>query len=187
MMKKIIFNLLIISVLILSSCSQNSKVYSTDYREGIVSIESKDILLNVFENKKFKQYKLIFNGKELIKQFVKENPDYNHTEWEDRLINGTVSRDKPLGKYIKFKTKKFGDIEIEQFDKIEIDDHTEIYSCSSKLKIKSKKLSKEIIIKNSGLIDFTIIKNNNKNYLFVLQGTQGSGSFSSIVDIYKLD
>jgi hypothetical protein len=30
------------------------------------------------------------------------------------------------------------------------------------------------------------LKNKDKNYLLILQGEAGSGSFSSIVDIYKL-
>lgn len=189
-MNKIIFNLLLISIFILCNCTPNTKVYSTGYEKGIISIESKDILLNIIENHKFKQYKLIFTGKELIREFIKEitSDQYSPLGWEQQLIDGTIGRNNPPGKYIKFKTKKIGEIEIEQFDKIEFKRiyHDKIPSCVSKLRIKLKNSTKEIIIKDSHLMDYTIIKNNNKNYLFVLQGTQGSGSFSSIIDIYKL-
>ncbi len=182
--------ILLVFLLIVCSCSQNSKVYSTGYAKGIVSIESKDILLNIIENDKFKQYKLIFTGKELIREFIKEitSDQYNRWEWEQQLMGGTISRYNLPGKYIKFKTKKIDEIEIEQFDKIEIEriDDTKFYTCVSKLRIKLKNSIKEIIIKNSHLMDYTVIKKDNKNYLFVLQGTQGSRSFASIVDIYKL-
>jgi hypothetical protein len=188
-MNKIIFNLLLISVLILSSCSQNTKVYS-NYYYGVVNIESNNILLNIFENKKYVQYKLIFNGKDLVKQFVKEitedEYDYSYQKWGQQLTKNILYSGNPYSKeppkeYLKILAKKIDDIEIEQFDRAEND------ICISLIQIKIKNKLDKIIIKNTNIFDFTVIKTNNKNYLVILQGAEGSGSFSSIVDIYKLN
>lgn len=190
-----IYLIILVSLVIVCGCSliKNSPVYSTYYREGIIDIESSNIILNIYENKKYLQYKLIFDGRKLVKKIAKEisKEEYydSYKKWEQQLINNADHFSSlPKGEYFKTLTKKFGNIEIEQYDKVGYKQLKNIQyeTWGSKIEIKMQKKSRTIILKEANIFDFTIIKNKHKNYLLILQGTQGSGSFSSIIYIYKL-
>jgi hypothetical protein len=192
--------ILLVSVLILCDCSfiQNSKVYSTDYENGVVIIKSNDILLNIFEKKRYLQYQLMFNGKELIKKFAKEisKEEYydSYERWTQQLTKNILYPGNPYTKelpreYIKILTKKIGDIVITHFDKVEIKliKNVEHYTLISKMEIKIKNKSENIIMRNSNIFDFTVIKIKDINYLLILHGSKGAGAFLSMIDIYKLN
>ncbi len=190
-----IFSIFFVSLLIVCGCSslKDSKVYSTYYEGGVVYIQPNDILLNIYENKKYVQYKLIFDEKELIKKFVKEvsKEEYydSYNKWKQQLTKNILYSERPYPReYIKILTKKIDDIVITQFDKVEIRliRNEEHYTLISKIEIKLKNKLKNIFLNNSNIFDLTIIKVKNKNYLIILYGSEGSSAFVSMVDVYKL-
>ncbi|HBE02524.1 MAG: hypothetical protein A2096_10095 [Spirochaetes bacterium GWF1_41_5] len=186
-MKNIVY-ILTLSLLLFteSSCAfgQAKKTYSIYYEYGVVSFTSNDIIFNITEDKKHFQYKLVFDGKEIAKIKGADLPEEIYTQrkenWYYCLTNNIFYKDNPPSDYKLITTKSFNDIEVKQFDKIQNE------TCISKLEIKLKGKMSIIEIKNSNIFDLKVITIDKKNYLVVLQGTEGSGSFSSMIDIYQL-